>query len=365
MVDSIQYERLKKKALDLPIIRKVFPIGELKILDVHIKDREYIVKLDGIELGLKQEAWKDLLGLLRINDTLLKGLDASVGPQLKLKLLNAVKSALASSSKSVSAMFIISPERARIERILKTNINLLTPQSFFELFENQMNFKGRLELSEIFVNDNGTLDMNIMSPNDAFNVGGLATENFYPGVSLSSNYINGTAASGYTFRNVCTNGMILLGKDSTTKLKGTGDKEIMAFLKSLEEREKLGWKPAWHDDRVLKAMRTYASVGEALACVKVIENTSFDATQIIPLSSTYEEYTHMGVLPADLHKHSDMPVDMKVWELVNRMTDFASHAQGAGATNRSFAMKTAGMIFSKPMYDTETRLPLPSFFKAN
>ena len=360
MVNQLQYDSLKKKAIDIPIIRKMYPLGETKILEVHIKERIYLVNVDGINLTMSKEAWRDLLVLLKINDKLLKGLDASVGPALKLKLLNTVKHALASNSKSTSVMFIIDPTKSLILRVLKPNISLLSPTSFFDLFESQMNAAGDLEISEMFVNENGTLDLNIMSKGLEFNVGNMPDEVFYPGVSYSSNYSSGTSASAYTFRAVCTNGMILARPDTSLKLRGTSEQAVTDFLKGIERQERAGWKPEWHDDRVLKAMHTNASFGEAMTCKKIIDSTIFNFDAIVQLSTTYEEYDRLGV-KLDLELHKNAAIDMTVWDLVNKMTDFASHARGAGANNRSAAMKTAGMIFSQKEYGTERILPSPSF----
>lgn len=360
MVNSTQYEALKSKALRLPILRKLFPLGETKILDINFKDKLYLINLDGIELSLRPEAWKDLLFLLKINDKLLKGLDSSVGHQMKLKLLNVVKQALAANGKSLNGLFIIDPTKSKVLRILKQSISLLSPSAFFDLFETQMNHAGNLEMSEMFVNENGTLDLNIIAKNSEFNVGGLSDENFYPGASYSSNYNSGTSASSYTYRMVCTNGMILARPDTSVKLRGTSEKSVMDFLKGLEKQERLGWRPSWHDERLVKAMSTSASLGEAMICKKVIDNTPFGFDSVINLSTTYEEYDRLGV-KLDLELHKSAAIDMSVWQLVNKMTDFASHARGAGAVNRSLAMKTAGMIFSQPEYGTEAILPTPSF----
>jgi len=360
MVNSTQYEALKKKAIELPILRKLFPLGETKILDIDFKEKLYLVNVDGVELSLRPEAWKDLLGLLKINDKLLKGLDSSVGHSMKLKLLNVVKQALAANGRAMNGLFIINPTKSKVLRILKQSISLLSPVAFFDLFETQMNRAGELQMSEMFVNENGTLDLNVMATKSEFNVGGYSDENFYPGASYSSNYNSGTAASSYTFRAVCTNGMILARPDTSVKLKGTSEKSVMDFLKGLEKQERLGWKPAWHDERVVKAINTSASLGEAMICKKIIEQTPFGFDSVINLSTTYEEYDRLGV-KLDLELHKSAAIDMSVWELVNKMTDFASHARGAGAFNRSVAMKTAGMIFSQPEYGTEAILPTPSF----
>lgn len=360
MVNSTQYEVLKQKALRLPIHRKLFPLGDTKILDINFKEKLYLINLDGVELTLRPEAWKDLLVLLKINDKLLKGLDMSVGPQLKLKLLNVVKQALAANAKSLNGLFIIDSSKSKVLRILKQSISLLSPTAFFDLFETQINQKGDLELSEMFVNENGTLDLNIISTNSEFNVGGMPDENFYPGASFSSNYNSGTSASSYTYRMVCTNGMILARPDTSVKLKGTSEKSVMDFLKGLEKQERLGWRPSWHDERVVKAMRTSASLGEAMICKKIIDQTPFGFDSVINLSTTYEEYDRLGV-KLDLELHKSAAIDMSVWNLVNKMTDFASHARGAGAVNRSLAMKTAGMIFSQSEYGTEAILPSPNF----
>lgn len=136
------------------------------------------------------------------------------------------------------------------------------------------------------------------------------------------------------FRLICTNGMITRQFSESLKLKETSHKAIESFHFNVEHLEKNNFQPVKFIQKLKSAAQVPASINEiekAMALLNLHFNiTKDELCRFIPYQQIWKDYRDLGVEATKLSsvKKRNARSGMTAWELINCITDFASHDYG-------------------------------------
>jgi len=354
------YEEVKKQAQEQPLLRKTVRIGDLRIVD------ETHVEYKGKTLELSENAFHSLIKRLGVPMSFQARVSRLLGPQAKLNLLNTMKTAV-SAQKNKALMFIGNPKNSLVVGVTE-DVSMLSGKSFFELVEGTAN-KYNLDIKNCSIDKFGEVVIQTSSP-IAAGIKGLAKdhkddEGYYPGLAFKNSIFTGTELNPYTFRMVCSNGMIAPGRD-VIRIAGFDTDELKRFYDRINMLAKGNFISCDYDKQVVKAAATYASLGELNFLSSAMMNYSGAGhkmiNQFVPYYDCASKYEALGIKVENLDKQQLMnaKTNVKLWDAINGVTDFASHKyEGVdiSSAGRATLQQKAGAILNKPKFDTESLMP--------
>ena len=347
---SDDYIRFKSEALaNQPLLKKI----NLMELEVTSKDT---ISVQGHPLKMSSDALRSLINILGLPIRFTDSIDDFFGGNSKQKLINLFKTAVA--AKKNMEVVLVGDKRAKQLVSVLPKHSAIPYEKYFEIFERLMD-KHHLEIKSA-INSDHKLALSTVSKNSEFNIKGFSDEVFYPGFSLITDLRLGTVVDTFVYRLVCGNGM-MGSPDSYNKIVYDPSNGGGKFFEELDKLEGNGFYPGDFKERIMKAMRVNASLSElkeAATAVKGAGNiTNDNIDSFIPLNATLREFQAKGL---DLTKVTSAQektaiTNTKVWDLVNGMTDFASHDYGfhTGDRGKLDLQVSANKLLTKKAYDTE------------
>jgi len=327
MITQAQYTTFKEESLQNQPIRKNIQLTDLNFITLDC------VEYSGIKLGVNRQALKDLLSIVGISLSGMKSLESSIGEEGANNFLNALKNAIG-STKSTQITILVTPDRI-ISRMQKAGkIDLISAPTFFDTFERIMNDHS-LEIKDMSFNKtNGNIHVNTHKPKDQFQVNNFKDEIFTTGLSLSRT-IEGIQADPFMHRLVCTNGMVTRAFDESISLRSLEPKMWNDFFQHLEKIEKSGFVPSKFTSKVNQAIQTPASFAELERASNLLLNNSNLPAEELEFffkgnKNTYNKIHSAGIDETKLtmDQKRNLRTGVKMWDLINGITDFASHNYG-------------------------------------
>lgn len=352
MKTTSEYTAFKTGALaSEPLMRKI------SLADVAIVNDDTLM-VSGARIKATQNAMNSLARIIGVPPALSNSFSTAYGKDSKQRLLELQRAAkLVSKAKKVSLTLIANPKSLQIEGIL-SDASILPFETYFDVFEKMVD-SHNLEIENFGVSSTGSLYISTVNKANEFQVGNLKDEHFHPGFTLSNDIRVGTTLDSYLYRLVCSNGMV--GKGFGNQL-AYNPESMNDFFDKLNELKNNGYIPVGFQDKVKSATTTKASYAEVKWGADLIAKSSEDMKRIyvdkyIPHDEIRNKFAAKGV---DVGKFNSQQqknaiTNVSVWDVVNGVTDFASHDYGFNLTaDKKKQLQTeAGMMLAKGSYDTQ------------
>lgn len=326
MITQENYNAFKANAISKQPIRKTCLLSDLKF---HTMD---VVEYSGINLGINRSALKDIIRIIGLSVQGTNQIEAAVGEQTALSILNSLKSVIGGIKKEVT--IVVTPDRIITKVSSKEKSSLISIQSYFDTFERLANDHD-LEIKDLSFNEStGTVSINSLAGKHEHQLGNFSDEVFRTGFSFSRN-MEGFQLDPYQQRLVCTNGMVTRQFEESYKLTSMEPKMWNEFYQHLQRIEETGFLPIKFQASVSRSMNSTSSLDELERAVTLIQSNSNipDAELEIffkGIKRTYNKFYESNIDTTKLTKDQkrNLRTGVNHWDLINGITDFASHNYG-------------------------------------
>jgi hypothetical protein len=360
------YEQFKKEVNENYPIRKNLTFSELKIDFDDENSRYGNVIIEGRTLKLTNNAFKSLMKTLGINDTFIKKFTNIFGMKSKNQLVNVIRTKMASQDNKRVSMYV-HPKSFNVVAIQPTEKPYVSPDFYFNMVENVMS-DNNLDVSNMNLDSNGNVSISTLNTGWGFDVDGLKDEAFHTGVIMTAGPTEDIAIDPHILRLICTNGMVGPRRlEMGPRLQSSSVDDINTFMMELNGiKEHNKQFKSLFKDQVKKMNSINASYHEMVALRDLVEAKVTDINdsrteavldRFFPVKDVRRMYNEKGVYLSNLTKrhHKNTKTDMTTWELLNALTDVASHdyGMGIGELAKADLKKQSGLYMFKKEFDTE------------
>lgn len=350
IITSTQFASKKQEAMDKQPLRKQINLGDIKFLTSDT------IQYAGLTMGLTKTALRDLCNLVGVSAKMNTTVKSIMGEDFTKTLLNMLKDAI--SSKSGLSLTMVTGRDKIIRRFLTKSEAMISNASFFDMAEGIIS-ANNLDVTTFDVTKDGGVTLNTISPKGGFEINGFSDEVFDSGLSMS-NALTGVQMDPYIHRLVCTNGMRAQQFSESIKMKNLSPDSMLKFYESLRQLQSTNFQPMEFTNKLNAAMNTKASVAELMRGIDMIKSASnIDDAEIhkfIPYQQTKRDYQRCGLELNKLNheQQKNAKTNLNVWDVINGVTDFASHDYGYEFKDGGQAtlQMNAGNMLCKDQYDT-------------
>lgn len=244
---------------------------------------------------------------------------------------------------------IANPDELIVDGIVQLEAEAIPLRSFFnivELFANEYGY----EVENVLSSENGIYGITVrfMPVHPQYNTFGDDDEFITNGLYMKWN-LGEVELGNYYLRLICTNGQMQITRNALNRLHRIDNDDVMKILNPANTRNIAKRNLETFEQTVLQAHNTTASLSEVYRGKKLLlrhgtpENL---AEQLMPYTELLNMYQKVGKhIPATKAKSN-----IKMWDLFNRLTDFASHTSLWERTdNRSASLmqQSMGLLMCK------------------
>jgi len=353
----MDYQEFKKKALETEPVSYSVSLADIEIL------AENLLSIKGFTIPMKLAVLKDIAKILKVPMSMMNTFDEAIGKEAKMNFINFIRTNI-SANKNTMVTVIASRVSKNIVAIHTGSV--LPYEVYFRIFEELMN-KHPFEIKDLILADE-QISISAILREKQFNVGKTDGEDFYPGFSFTQGLTKGTALDSYIYRLICSNGMI--GKDYNDPIR-FGPKQTLnyggiaeEFFNRIDKLSQNNLIPVSFQENVDRAMKTNASFAEVKSAARHIYSTSPKVSEFIdsfiPINEIKNKLSNKNVDINMLTTAQEKTIitNCKVWDLVNGITDYASHDYGFSVSPESkIKLQThANMIINNKTHDNENTL---------
>lgn len=343
-VTAAEFASKKKIALDTAPVRKLVNTGDIKI-----KDSELFINEKRIEFS--RDGISQFAETIGIPSKFIKKYSGIFGDEGTNKLINHISSGLGSNNKQI--MLIASPVTGTVIDVKPKNHKYISAISFMKLVEDTMNDHKGLSISNFYVDDRGQLRIDALNQNKEFNFG--RNEDFFAGLNFAQSPKEGTNLSQYMFRQICSNGNF--GKSDVKVNFGFDDDIMKSIYKNINKVAENDFIPIGFGARIKRASNVRSSYSELKQAMKEMPDSPMIVEKFIPLSSIMADLhgRKIHVESLNTQQEKNCRLNCSVWDVVNALTDFASHDYGHNISpmQSQSIQQTASKMFFKTDFDTE------------
>lgn len=347
------YTILKRNVDKNAIAMKRVNLSEIDIKD----DRTIIYK--GIELPLKNKAFKDLMNCLSLsNKSILRMKKISEGVSHKLiKLMREATLQL----KNVEVILCMDGEKD-IYRMFTSNkqFKMMPKSTTFDLVDKFMGFFSDTIIDHTWSTP-GSYGIHIRFPGVEAALKSMPDEVFQFGLTFENSLDKGIIVSPYNNRLSCDNGMSTVSNMVNFKLeRGADTDSYMRFYQGVISMKNNDFLAKPFLKKMKKALGTRASISELLYGVSVLtrySNVGKDVDLYLPYEFEKQRYSSkrydFAKMTEDQKKIAKSSIT--VADLINALTDFASHNYSYQVTDyqRTLIQTFAGNLLTKRSFDQE------------
>ncbi len=362
-ITNAQYEAFKEKVKNDGVIRKIFPIAGITLVS------DKFVIISGIEFEMTEIAFKSLIRLLGLSSGFLDKINSRLGDKVGAQLLSMMKTAL-STVDGKEKVCVLASRQGIIVDFTKDAEIILSNNAYFSLLEDTMNNNPSMIIKNMAITENGNIEIAVLNNNWEFDIPGLNDEHFKSGL-VFINTPSQTIINPFNERLVCTNGMVSSHSGSSLILKNGSVSDVNGFFDAVRNLKGVVNFEVEFKQRVTKMINTTASYGEVLDVRECVENHILNmkdpdvrdtVESFIPTVYIKQAFLAEGIDLNNVDKKSYKKIntDMCVWDLVNKLTDLASHtgryglALSDGDSSIFSLQRKAGELSFKPQYDLES-----------
>jgi hypothetical protein len=350
MKNQSQYAAFKNKALELEPLSKQVSLAEIELVDGNR------ISHQGVTITLSDSAMSDLAAVVGMPKRFGSELEKDFTPAGKQRFVNLIKSAKVSRGKNPTVTLVATKGTRVVSRVFDEG-SILPYEAYFDTFERLMN-SHKMDIQDFGHDSDGKVFISTVSKKDEFQIGKRREEVFHPGFTFTNDIRTGTTLESYLHRLVCTNGMIGRGFGTTFEYNVN---KMNEFFDSVNDLRNGGFLPPSFKDKVEAASCVRASWAEVKAATELITQNSKllkeDVDKFVPYNSIRTAFLAKGVNPAEWNgqQSKNAITNVTVWDVINGVTDFASHDYGFEVNDHSrLKMQLdAGSLLSKSSYDTQ------------
>lgn len=326
---------------------------EMNLTDLKIVSDEF-VEVGGVTLPLEKTAFKDLVRILGLNKKILSNFEEYMNEQAKLALLKAMQNGLANAGKRTVYLYASEQEKS-VVRILNKKRPGLSDGAYLDVVERALNDNPNLVINS-FAADHRGLHMNLLNESQIIDIQGMSDESFHFGLAIDNDFNKGTVVSPFNERLVCTNGMVTRVNAGAFSMKHFTSEEYNKFFEHMDALRKNEYVASGFFQNVKKAAATPASMAELeMARSWIAGPAGNDADLWLSTEYANSRYKAAGVDLETVSKEqlATAQSDKSVWDVVNAVTDFASHQHNYNISDfRRNSMKArAGELLFKGEFD--------------
>jgi hypothetical protein len=361
-----KYDTFKKEVNDNYPIRKNLTFADI---DINFEDENHkygTITIEGKALPLTNSAFKSLLSTLGVNDTFIRKFTSIFGVKSKNQLVGVIKNKMSASNDKTVSMYI-HPQTFKIVAITPVNKPYVSPDFYFNMVENVMS-DNNLDVTNMNMDSTGNLSISTLNTGWGFDVDGLKDEAFNTGVIMTAGPTEDIAVDPHILRLICSNGMVGPRRlEMGPRLESSSIDDISKFMGELNgiQEHNRQFKSVFKD-QVKKMNNINASYHEMVQLRDLVEAKVTDINdsrteavleKYFPTRGVRKQYNEKGVYLSNLTKrhHKNTKTDMTTWELLNSLTDVASHdyGMGIGELAKADLKKQSGLYMFKKEFDTE------------
>lgn len=352
MKTETQFKAFKAEALaNEPLMRQA------NLADIQILNEKEIIYL-GKTFRCTENAINDFAKAVGVPVAFSNSITSAYGTATKNKIIELQKAAkvIGRAKKTPMVTLIADKRLGIIERIL-SNAQILPYEMYFETFERLMNDSNN-EITDFGNANRGGLFISTISRENEFRVGSFKDENFHPGMTFVNDIKTGAHVDTFINRLVCANGMVGRGFANSIIYNPESMNEFFEQIKKLKAS---GFLPSEFKAKVASAIATRASFAEVKQATNLITSSSQLTKEFVdkfvPYNDIRRKFQNKGcdTLNWNADQMKTAITDISVWDVINGVTDFASHDYGfkLPEENRLRLQVQAGNLLAKPSYDTQ------------
>lgn len=365
-MENVRYENFKKEVRENYPIRKNLTLAELNIDFEDAESRNGNITLEGVKLKLSSGAFKSLLKTLKISDTFMGKFTDIFGMNSRNQLVKIIKSKM-STQKDMKVAIYIAPSTLRVVAITDASKPYISTDFYFNMVENVIN-DHQLEVGSMSISNDGNIQVSTVKNSWGFDIPDLKDEAFHTGVIVTAGPTEDIAIDPYILRLVCTNGMVGPRRlEMGPRLLDNNIDSINQFMRDIKGLAETNKKfQGVFSDQVRKMNSISASYSEMLKLRELVASKATDKSdarveavldRFFPIGEAKGMYKEKGINLENLtNRHwKNAKTNMTTWELLNSLTDVASHdyGMGIGEHAKNDLRKNAGLFMFKKEFDTE------------
>jgi len=365
-MENIKYENFKKEVKENYPIRKNLTLAELNIDFEDAESRNGNITLEGVKLKLSSGAFKTLLKTLKISDTFMGKFTDIFGMNSRNQLVKIIKHKL-TTAKDMKVSIYVSPTTRWVVAITDAGKPYVSPDFYFDMVENVIN-DHQLDVGNMSISSEGNVQISTIKSAWGFDVPDLKDEAFHTGVIVTAGPTEDIAIDPYILRLICANGMVGPRRlEMGPRLLSNSIEDINKFMSEIKGLSETNKKfQGVFSDQVKKMNNISASYNEVLKLRELVSNRATDKSdarveavldRFFPIGEVKSSYQKRGInLDTLTNRHwKNAKTDMTTWELLNSITDVASHdyGMGIGEHAKNDLRKNAGLFMFKKEFDTE------------
>jgi hypothetical protein len=365
-MENINYENFKKEVKENYPIRKNLTLSELNINFEDVESRNGNITLEGVKISLSSGAFKSLLKTLKISDSFMGKFTDIFGMNSRNQLVKIIKTKLA-VEKDMKVSIYISPSTMRVVAITDMNKPYVSPDFYFNMVENVIN-DHQLDVGNMSISSDGNVQISTIKSGWGFDVPDLKDESFHTGVIVTAGPTEDIAIDPYIIRLICENGMVGPRRlEMGPRLMSNGVDDINQFMRDIKSLSETNKKfQNIFSDQVRKMNTISASYNELVKLREIVASKVTDKNdsrveavldRFFPIGEVQSMYKEKGFnLETLTNRHwKNAKTNMTSWDLLNSITDVASHDYGMGIGEYAKAdlRKQAGLFMFKKEFDTE------------
>lgn len=372
-LNSDSYKAFKQTAANAVFIRKELPFSEIDILS------DEIIRVSGVMVNITPKAFSAMVRALGLGKQVMENVGNIAGEKMKKDLIEIMRRSILKNEDKNKITLIMNAQTKAIVDVLKKPTSTLTNGAMIDLFEQVMQNNRNMVIKNMSVNRDGHLEISVINPDWEFDIAGLNDEHFHTGLTFI-NTPSATIICPFNERLVCTNGMVTRQNGTSLMLTNSDATSINGFFAKVREIKDMSYFQNEFKNRAKKLMSVTASFGELKKSVDNVQS-ELDMNDMWNRAKIEEFFDYDFVLQSYLDKKFDLitvhntpeiwknaKTNKTVWELVNAITDIASHSDRDRLNFREknasvFRLqKYAGDLFFKNPLDLEMQMTLPQVF---
>jgi len=365
-MENTSYQDFKNEVKTNYPIRKNMTLSELNIDFESSESRNGQITIEGVVVKLSSGAFKSLLKTLNITDTFMGKFTDIFGMNSRNQLVKIIRSKL-STEKNMKVSVFISPVTRTVVAITDAEKPFISPDFYFNMVENVIG-ENNLDINNMSISSEGNVQISTVKNTWNLDVPKLKDESFHTGVIMTAGPTEDIAIDPYVLRLICDNGMIGPRRlEMGPRLKSNSLTDISTFMAEVKQLSETNKKfQGVFTEQVQKMDKISASFDEMFKFRDLVLSKTTDKVdsrveavldRFFPIDDVKKSYKDKGFnLDTLTHRHwKNTKTDMTTWDLLNSLTDVASHDYGLGISDNSKneLRKNAGVFMFKNNFDCE------------
>ncbi len=314
-----------------------------------------VINADGLQLPFSVNALGQLHSALGIDLGKKSGIKSIEDSETRLSVKNLLlKSNSIDKKGNTKAVTLIASAKEPIIIGVSTK-PLVTAETYFKTFENVMNFDN-FDIKQTWMDRMGFPHISVAT-NRNVNFMGSEMEDFNTGLSLGVKMDSGLDMMTYLFRLICSNGATI--RDFENNINFNSDD----FYNALAISRGSDYVSPRLPQFIERAAKTKASLAEVKEAATLILNHTKNGLNYSELEQ-WNQYEKMnekyksiyGLRSINSKQSENILTDASVWDIVNGITDYASHEYGY-IVDRAMLQTAAFKFLMKNKLHAEEVLP--------